>query len=359
MVICKYFLQGCCRFGQNCRYEHVYSSKYSYQANTTNTSSNVTDDQLVSQVQSDIQAALNGGQWILSCYAPYKEKACFPGLNDLSQEEARLIIYEAKANQTLEQAVMYMNNLFQETRNKYKQLLQPSAAIIKVLQSIYRGEPVSSPFELENQAFGSQAKSLFRSAIQNDHFQNNTSTQTNSVFSRLGTQTSNTFNSAPKSIFAQAAQNTFGPSQPSNLFPTQPQETAAKSLFAQASQSVFGQQKPNANVFATDQQQSVFTANHQAQSVFSVSPQQQNSVNPFGIPQQNQSGNVFQQNTLSRTGSDIFGISRNAFEKAPADDENVYSKIELLSELDLEAYNSSEFELGLIPELPPPHILCV
>ncbi|XP_045522041.1 nucleoporin NUP42-like isoform X2 [Pieris brassicae] len=358
MVICKYFLQGCCRFGQNCRYEHEYSSKYSYQANTTTTNTNVTDDQLVSQVQSDIQAALNGGQWILSCYAPYKEKACFPGLNELSQEEARLIIYEAKANQTLEQAVTYMNNLFKETRQKYQQLLQPSAVIIKVLQSIYRGEPVSSPFELENQAFGSKATSLFRNAIQNDAFQNNT--QTNSVFSRLGTQTTNTFNSAPKSIFAQAAQNTFGHSQPSNIFPTQPQDnTAAKSLFAQASQSVFGQQKQNVNVFATNQPQNVFAANHQDQSVFSVSSPQQNPANPFGIPQQNQCGNVFQQNAQSRMRSDIFASTRNVFEKAPTDDENVYSKIEDLSELDLEAYNNSEFKLGLIPELPPPHMLCV
>lgn len=65
----------------------------------------VTDEQLVNQVKSDIQAALKGGQWILSSYAPYKEKPGYPGLTDLSPEEARLFIYEAKANNTVDQAV--------------------------------------------------------------------------------------------------------------------------------------------------------------------------------------------------------------------------------------------------------------
>lgn len=79
---------------------------------TAPSADNVTDEQLVKQVQLDIQAALNGGQWILSCYSPFKEKACFPGLSDLSPEEARLIIYEAKANQTLDQAVRNINDIF-------------------------------------------------------------------------------------------------------------------------------------------------------------------------------------------------------------------------------------------------------
>lgn len=65
----------------------------------------VTDEQLVNQVLLDVQATLKGGQWILSCYSPYKEKPNFPGITDLSMEEARLFIYEAKANNNLDQAV--------------------------------------------------------------------------------------------------------------------------------------------------------------------------------------------------------------------------------------------------------------
>lgn len=67
--------------------------------------SETTDEQLVRQVQTDVQSALNGGQWLLSVYAPFKDKPALPGLADLSPDEARLFIYEAKANNTLEQAV--------------------------------------------------------------------------------------------------------------------------------------------------------------------------------------------------------------------------------------------------------------
>lgn len=30
MTVCKFFQQGSCRFGQNCRFEHIYGSKFSY-----------------------------------------------------------------------------------------------------------------------------------------------------------------------------------------------------------------------------------------------------------------------------------------------------------------------------------------
>lgn len=70
----------------------------------------VTDEQLVNQVQSNIQAALKGGQWIFSSYAPFNEKPGFPGLTDLSPEEARLFMYEAKANNTVDQAVSNKSN---------------------------------------------------------------------------------------------------------------------------------------------------------------------------------------------------------------------------------------------------------
>lgn len=65
----------------------------------------VTDDQLRLQVQADIQSVLHGHQWPLSAYSPFKGKPNLPGLIDLSPEEARLFVYEAKANNTLDQAV--------------------------------------------------------------------------------------------------------------------------------------------------------------------------------------------------------------------------------------------------------------
>lgn len=65
----------------------------------------MTDEQLVTQVISDVKTVLNGGQWLLSFYAPFKDRPAIPGFSDLCFEEARLFIYEAKANNNVEQAV--------------------------------------------------------------------------------------------------------------------------------------------------------------------------------------------------------------------------------------------------------------
>lgn len=78
----------------------------------TSVTPTVTDDQLVNQVHTDLQSMIQGGQWLLSGYAPFTGKPMFPGLLNMSPEEARLIIYEARANNTLEQAVSYSRKLY-------------------------------------------------------------------------------------------------------------------------------------------------------------------------------------------------------------------------------------------------------
>lgn len=168
-----------------------------------------------------------------------------------------------------------------------------------------------------------------------------------SVFDRLGPpQNSGGFqNNQAKSIFAQANQSVFGqPSQPRNVFQTRPDQ--AKSIFAQATQNIFGpaqsgniyQSKDTAaSVFATAAQnlpRDPFNLQHSSpftqQNVFHISDKQ--TSNPFGVPMN------FDENN---------------------NDEDVYSKAEDLSKSDLEAFESLEFKLGFIPELPPPKSLCV
>lgn len=380
MVVCKFFQEGYCRYGQNCRFEHVYGSKYSYHANAPTNQSQpqkqapggVTDEQLVQQVQNDIQSALKGGQWLLSCYAPFK-KPNFPGLTDLSADEARLFIYEAKANNTVDQAVAYMNNLTKEARSKYEQLLTTSPHI---LRSLYNGESVSSPFttgQTPQSVFGqaNNASSVFRSAVQD----------------------------TAKSIFSQASQNVFGspPAQNQSIFGAQTQnqspfgaQTPNQSpLGAQSTQnqSPFGAQTQSQSPFGA---QNVFGSPNTAQSIFahansSVDPAkslfaQANSPSdpkslfaaataqsPFGSASAStfkspfeqpspfvQSSNVFQTNAPTN----IFGQA-NVFQQTPADDPAVYSNINDLSPEDLEMFKADSFKLGFIPEIPPPHSLCV
>ena len=66
----------------------------------------------------EVLLAERGGQWLLSCFAPLKERFCIPGMKDLSPEEVRWEIYEAQKNGMVEQAVseIYIYRLFEQHR---------------------------------------------------------------------------------------------------------------------------------------------------------------------------------------------------------------------------------------------------
>ncbi|XP_022823179.1 nucleoporin-like protein 2 [Spodoptera litura] len=350
MVVCKFFQAGYCKFGKNCRFEHVYGSKYSYHANpqtqpvqqapVQTLPGGITDEQLVKQVQADVQAVLKGGQWILSCYSPIKEKPIFPGIHDLSPEEIRLFIYEGKNTNNVEQAVAYINNVVKETRQKYEQLLQPNMNIIKVLRSLYKGEQVSSPFATQPEnvfsTSNSAAASIFRSAVQSGPVINQNVNNAQSIFSQAQSSIFNQQAQDPaKQLFAQATQHSFGPSQPvSNIFAPQNQNADPKSIFGVAAQNINQTTANPSNIFGA--------AN---QSIFGRAP----TDNPSPFNQ----GNVFQpaQNPAS-----IFGQVQN--KSVAGGDPNLYSKMEDVDEVDLEAFKSDNFQLGFIPELPPPYELC-
>lgn len=51
---------------------------------------------LIKSVATDVEAVDKGGQWLLSCYAPFKDKPAIAGFEDLSFEEVRLGYVEAQ-----------------------------------------------------------------------------------------------------------------------------------------------------------------------------------------------------------------------------------------------------------------------
>ncbi|KAG6451128.1 nucleoporin NUP42 [Manduca sexta] len=343
MVVCKFFQQGYCRYGQSCRFEHIYGSKYSYHANPPPQQQSqqnvVTDEQLLNQVQSDVLAALKGGMWILTCYAPFKEKPIIPGLHDLSPEEARLFIYEAKASNNIDNAISYINNHLKETRDKYEQLLKATPTVTNLLRSLYQGETIASPFTSnQNTGFGNPATSIFRSAVQNTPFQN----ASPSIFNQAPNTSMFASQTEAKDLFAQAAnQNVFQQSQ--SMFPSQ---DTAKSIFAQATQNIFS---PNTqSIFNTNQ------VSNQSAGIFATA--NQNVFGKLDNAQQNSTFpqapvNVFQKS--ENPPSNVF--SQNVFS---TNESGVYSKMEELSAQDLEAFNSLSFKLGFIPEIAPPRELC-
>lgn len=340
MIVCKFFQQGYCRYGQNCRFEHVYGSKYTYHATTPQpvvTNTEHTDEQLVNQVQTDVKSVLHGSQWILSCYAPYKEKPIIPGIHDLSPEEMRLFIYESKRNNTLEQAIAYINNLTRETRQKYEQLLQPTPHLIKVLRSIMQykeGQTVLSPFTATQSGSGA-ATSVFRSAVQSSVFTQNNPTP--SIFSQNN----------PQNMFDNGATNNMFAQNSTQLGIT---DAGAKSIFAQANQNVFAQNQTN--VFSNTNQNLQNPSNIFASANQNLFKQNDTQGSPFqlNISQQNMDTNTFQK---SNTQQSFFG------QKVPSVEQSgVYSKMEELTPDDLEAFKSDKFQLGFVPEIAPPQELC-
>lgn len=81
------------------------SSIFTQETKPTSSSGNVDVDTLIKSVVNDMFAVENSGQWLLSCYGPFKEKSIFPGFEDYSFEEIRFGFYDALKNGTIEQYV--------------------------------------------------------------------------------------------------------------------------------------------------------------------------------------------------------------------------------------------------------------
>lgn len=235
-----------------------------------------------------------------------------------------------------------MNYLDKTAKQKYAQLMQPNVAIIKVLRSLYKGEFALSPFgnTQENNvgqneiASNNTASSIFRSAVQATPINNQSLNSAQSIFSQAQKSIFNTQPSQPmdsgKDLFATSNNtNVFGPSMPpANIFQTQQnQDMAAKSIFASAVQNNF-------NINNQSTPASIFAAANQNTSPFSQ-------------------GNVFQ---ASPNQGSVFGQQN----KPPVQsDPGVYSMVDDLAENDLEAFKADSFQLGFIPDLPPPYELCM
>lgn len=59
-------------------------------------------------VAEDVLAAERGGQWLFSCFGPFKEQPSIPGMEDLSPEEVRWEMYQAEKKGTVDQVVSFL-----------------------------------------------------------------------------------------------------------------------------------------------------------------------------------------------------------------------------------------------------------
>ncbi|GJQ73236.1 hypothetical protein Trydic_g13614 [Trypoxylus dichotomus] len=235
MSTCKFFLQGTCKFGDTCKFSHQINDTSQthgtsiLRQNATN-SQKIDTNLLVKSVVTDMMNTEKGGHWLLSSYAPFKEKPCFPGFENRSFEEVRLGYYEAMKNGSVEQYKQQLQITLQEAAMKVKALQNPTPEIIAMLVQIYNTS-------LENQG---SASTPFGT------------TQNASVFG----QNQNIFNQnqSPFNQTQPSSQINFGQTRPTNQIGFGQSPPQGTSIFAMANQELFGKSP-------TNQQQSIFGVN--------------------------------------------------------------------------------------------------
>lgn len=107
----------------------------------------------------EVLAAERGGQWLLSCFGPFKEGACIVGMDDVSPEEVRWEMYQAQKTATVDQTKLQFQQLCQAMTIKREALKNPThetADMLDKLQKMNRdsGFPAKSNFVLSTPQLG-------------------------------------------------------------------------------------------------------------------------------------------------------------------------------------------------------------
>lgn len=312
-------------------------------------------------IKSEIESALRGNQWALSCFGAIKEKPNLPNfIEDQSFEEIRLLFYEAKANGTVQQTQMHVNSLMQDAKAKMQSCSTLSndtiLNIIRMYNNVATVSNKPNPFGIENNSGNISAtreatipnSSLFAlpqignqtSQIQTNNIFGATQSQSQVVTPQFGggggigataPQSTNIFASmnaqlstSGNNIFANQAQQ----QQPPPPFGVAVAQSTQQSIFGQPIIQTQQQQSSNpfgSNVPATQQQQqpsSIFNtaATQQPSSVFNTAATQQPS-SVFGAAPQMQtaapvsSASPFQTKDYSATqhSTNIFGNTAQNF----------------------------------------------
>ncbi|XP_057652001.1 nucleoporin NUP42-like isoform X1 [Diorhabda carinulata] len=424
MTVCKFFLQGNCKFGEMCKFGHDVNDNYnSFQSTGSSTTwrnpavygtnltqpkinpspgqeqKNVDINTLIKSVVTDMTQAEKGGQWLFSCYAPFKEKPAFPGFEDQSFEEIRYGYYDAIAGGSVEQFKQQIQQMAQEALLKVRSLQNPSSDLVNILVNIYNTpassqagiysgntfpNPNSSNFTFKSGPVSQQP--IFAQANQNifSNSQKNIFVG-NHVF---GGNNKITPNNTSDNLFIGNTQNTtnnvFARPGNTNVFQGPSEQVQASTLFSQTnsniavqnkSNSIFTSQQPSTgSTFGTDKQTNLFPLQSQPNSLSTnifASPNVQppsstnSNANLFNTTHNPQLlNNQHQKNvTFGPHSNSVFATTHqqnNVFNNAslPQIDQSIYSKLEDLTEEEIKWFESEALDVRKIPVKPPTYDIC-
>ncbi|KAI8054122.1 hypothetical protein BDF22DRAFT_683060 [Syncephalis plumigaleata] len=417
MAICKYYLEGRCRYGNACRFEHRQgdqpvrafgsggSSGGGWQ-NSNQHSGNKDGNPLMTLANqltpASIQADMSNSEcpdWRLSCYSPIRSA---PNLLDgadnleMSFEEARMACYAASkppGNFQDYERTMFM--LMEKSEQRIRHLLSNLPAAISQMKQLCRttdgtfnSSSTSNTFNTSsafgsnnpttnmNSAFGSNTNSAFGS--------NNYSSGQSSAFGGSSSNQSSAFTSTKKvtptmgggggdltPVFGQSA---FGSSNNQNLNTANTGSAFGQSAFGNTNtnssqynnNNAFGsafnqntnQSTPMNSAFGTVNNPQAATTSAFGSAFGQVTPSTATTTSAFGQVTNNTSGFGTSTAPLANTG---FGINTNSSSNNTLAESNQIIVPSILSSEytveDIEAFQSGNFVFGQIPELePPPHL---
>ncbi|KYQ55285.1 Nucleoporin-like protein 2 [Trachymyrmex zeteki] len=316
MVICKYYRQGNCRYGQYCQFEHI-NHFVTYHCLTFQAGNTKTEDDIVILVAKEVLLAERGGQWLLSCFAPLKERPCIPGMEDLSPEEVRWEIYNAQKNGMVEQAKLHFQQLCQDMKVKREVLKNPTRETMTLLKKILGSGQKAPQLGLVN---NTSANNVFGNTTYN--VQNNnpfggggfTSSSNTSIFGKSNNNTASVFggtaafgnNLGGFGTTTSGAGSIFGTTSTSTAFSGVQNNASTfgtpqtNSIFSGSPQNVFGQN----NVFGGTGQ----LGNATTTSLFNNPMTSQASTSLFGGPTTTTS-NLFVGSSTGLQTNSVFGVS--------------------------------------------------